>query len=90
MKRYIKCETAQETLARYDRAYQKSISTQSLVKVMPGSYYYKGWRVTKDGGYIYPWNYEEPRTDNDPVPDHYPAKTLNECISSIDDSTVEV
>ena len=84
MKRYLYCEPNQDVINRLNQACQKSIDMQSLVKLTQGLYYYKGWTISKDGGYQYPWNYEEPRSDDNPVPEHYPAKTLIECILSID------
>lgn len=42
------------------KAYEKSLKCNHAVKVVSGSYYYKGFEIEKSGGDKYPWNYRHP------------------------------
>lgn len=42
------------------KAYEKSLKCNHAVKVVSGSYYYKGFEIEKSGGTEYPWNYRKP------------------------------
>lgn len=48
-------------LARQHRAaYEKSLKSRHAVKVHSGTYYYRGFEVSKDGGRDCPWCYNRP------------------------------
>lgn len=47
-----------DSLAKQHRAaYEKSLKSRHAVKVHSGTYYYRGFEISKDGGRECPWNY---------------------------------
>lgn len=60
-------------------AYEKSLKCDHAVKVHEGSYYYKGYQISKDGGRDYPWNYGRPDEIS-----HEAAVTKKEAMETID------
>lgn len=50
-----------DSLAKNHRtAYEKSLKSRHAVKVHSGTYYYRGFELSKDGGRECPWNYNRP------------------------------
>ena len=41
------------------KAYEKSLKCDHAVKVHSGTYYYKGYEISNDGGRECPWNYNK-------------------------------
>ena len=80
-----------EVARMHKAAYEKSLKSNRPIKVHAGSYYYKGYAITNDGGAFYPWNWKE-YTSNETMDkmgwianeEVYPAKTKEECITQID------
>lgn len=62
-------------------AYNKSLTSKHAVKVFSGSYFYRGYELTKDGGSECPWNYNRPE-DNDFNREY--AETKKQAMENID------
>lgn len=68
-----------ESARAHKAAYEKSLKSNHAVKVIEGSYYYRGYEITKDGGSECPWNYGKPSEIS-----HEAAATKREAMENID------
>lgn len=55
---------AAELVKAHARAYEKSLRSAHAVKAQSGSYYYKGFAISNDGGRLAPWSYNRAEADD--------------------------
>lgn len=75
----ITCNGSIATMHR--TAYEKSMKSSHAVKVHSGTYYYRGWEISNDGGKECPWNYENPTEHGS----REAAETKRQAMEYIDD-----
>ncbi len=82
MKTQIWFYTFNDALAKEHRAaYEKSLKCNHSVRTYGGTYYYKGYEISKDGGRECPWNYNKVGASDF---DREAAETKKQAIEYID------
>lgn len=79
---YIPRLGGDELAKQHRAAYEKSLKSRHAVKVHSGTYYYRGFELSKDGGSEFPWNYSRPDADDF---DREAAETKALAMAYIDD-----